>query len=78
MKKERQEIIERLVKLNPAFRPPADYIRVKPHRKLYIPQKEYPMYNFIGLIIGKTKTRQHTHHHCMSTGGPCLVSRPLD
>jgi splicing factor 1 len=65
LKKERQEIIERLVKLNPAFRPPADYIRVKPHRKLYIPQKEYPMYNFIGLIIGTTQ-----HHHCMSTGGP--------
>lgn len=49
-----QEIIERLVKLNPSYRPPSDYVRQKPSRKLYIPVKEYPTYNFIGLIIGQS------------------------
>ncbi|XP_068635725.1 splicing factor-like protein 1 [Aristolochia californica] len=48
----RREIILRLVRKNPTFRPsPA----VKPsnfQRKLYIPVKEYPGYNFIGPIIG--------------------------
>ena len=48
---ERAGIIESLVKLNPSFQP-ADYVRRRPSRKLYIPVKEYPGYNFIGLIIG--------------------------
>ncbi|KMZ72935.1 splicing factor-related [Zostera marina] len=50
--KERQEIISQLIKRNPAFRPPADYRPPKLHKKLYIPMKEFPGYNFIGLIIG--------------------------
>ncbi|KAI0510527.1 hypothetical protein KFK09_011131 [Dendrobium nobile] len=50
--KERQEIISKLIQKNPAFRPPADYRPPKLHKKLYIPMKEYPGYNFIGLIIG--------------------------
>lgn len=50
--KERQEIISQLIKKNPAFRPPADYRPPKLQKKLYIPMKEYPGYNFIGLIIG--------------------------
>lgn len=48
LRKERQEVIERMLKINPLFQPPRDYVRQKPHRKLYIPQKEYPQYNFIG------------------------------
>lgn len=43
------------MKLNPMFRPPADFVRTKPHRKLYIPTEEYPGYNFIGearLVLG--------------------------
>jgi len=52
LRKERQEVIERLLKLNPLFRPPADYVRQKPSKKLYIPVKDFPNYNFIGLIIG--------------------------
>ncbi|TFJ87948.1 hypothetical protein NSK_001294 [Nannochloropsis salina CCMP1776] len=52
LKKERQDVIERLLKINPLFRPPADYVRQKPFRRLYIPIKEFPTYNFIGLIIG--------------------------
>lgn len=50
--RERQEIISRLIKKNPAFKPPADYRPPKLYKKLYIPMKEYPGYNFIGLIIG--------------------------
>eukprot|EP00952_Eustigmatos_sp_NYUAD-ZCMA_P003269 14306-Eustigmatos_ZCMA.PRE.1 len=52
LKKERNDVIEKLIKLNPLYRPPSDYVRPKPFRKLYIPQNEYPQYNFIGLIIG--------------------------
>ncbi|KAB1670203.1 hypothetical protein ES319_1Z190600v1 [Gossypium barbadense] len=50
--KERQEIISQILKKNPAFKPPADYRPPKLQKKLYIPMKEYPGYNFIGLIIG--------------------------
>ncbi|CAL1354757.1 unnamed protein product [Linum trigynum] len=52
LNKERQEIISQIIKKNPAFKPPADYRPPKLHKKLYIPMKEYPGYNFIGLIIG--------------------------
>ena len=52
LNRERQEIISQLIKKNPAFRPPADYRPPKLQKKLYIPMKEYPGYNFIGLIIG--------------------------
>lgn len=52
LNRERQEIIAQIIKRNPAFKPPADYRPPKLHKKLYIPMKEYPGYNFIGLIIG--------------------------
>ncbi|XP_050220855.1 splicing factor-like protein 1 [Mercurialis annua] len=50
--KERQDILTQMIKKNPAFKPPADYRPPKLNKKLYIPMKEYPGYNFIGLIIG--------------------------
>ncbi|PSS33191.1 Branchpoint-bridging protein [Actinidia chinensis var. chinensis] len=52
LNKERQEIISQIIKKNPAFKPPADYRPPKLQKKLHIPMKEYPGYNFIGLIIG--------------------------
>ncbi|KAK4363480.1 hypothetical protein RND71_018721 [Anisodus tanguticus] len=52
LNRERQEIISEIIKKNPAFKPPADYRPPKLQKKLYIPMKEYPGYNFIGLIIG--------------------------
>ncbi|KAI5670215.1 hypothetical protein M9H77_10579 [Catharanthus roseus] len=52
LNRERQEIISQMIKKNPAFKPPADYRPPKLQKKLYIPMKEYPGYNFIGLIIG--------------------------
>jgi hypothetical protein len=51
LRKERQEVIERMLKVNPVYQPPRDYVRQKPHRKLYIPQREYPTYNFIGACV---------------------------
>jgi len=51
---ERHRIVERAKQFNPVFKPPADYkpLNIKKSRKIYIPAKEYPDYNFIGLIIG--------------------------
>ena len=34
------------------FRPPQDWRPTKKKRKIFVPEKEYPGYNFIGLIIG--------------------------
>jgi splicing factor 1 len=53
-------IIEQLIKLNPNYKPPTDYDRNKnkPQRKVYIPVKEFPNYNFIGLIIGPRGSTQ--------------------
>ncbi|XP_062185778.1 splicing factor-like protein 1 [Phragmites australis] len=52
LNRERQEIISQLIRRNPAFKPPSDYRPPKLQKKLYIPMKEFPGYNFIGLIIG--------------------------
>ena len=52
LKFERDTIIKRILKLKPNYVTPADYVRERPKRKLYIPAKEYPNYNFIGLVIG--------------------------
>jgi splicing factor 1 len=49
---ERAELIEKQLKLNPAFQTPADYRKQKLQVRLEIPVKEFPEYNFIGLIIG--------------------------
>lgn len=49
---QRGKIIEELIAINPQFQPPADYIRARPFKRLIIPFREFPTYNFIGLIIG--------------------------
>ncbi|GAB5590241.1 Branchpoint-bridging protein [Umbelopsis nana] len=50
---ERQRIIEDAIKRYPDFRPPADYRKAaKTTDKVYIPAKEFPEINFIGLLIG--------------------------
>ena len=41
-----------LLKKNPNYKPPADFRPPKKTRKLFIPQRDHPSYNFIGLIIG--------------------------
>jgi len=54
LNRERQKLIDKAMKLSPLFKPPADYKppQVKKTKKIYIPVKEHPEYNFIGLIIG--------------------------
>lgn len=49
---QRGDIIEELIKINPLYKPPTDYTRKKPFAKIFMPIKEFPTYNFIGLIIG--------------------------
>lgn len=67
LEKRRRETIDQLLKINPLFRPPADYARQKLHRKIYIPIREFPSYNFIGLIIGprgNTQKRMERETNC--------------
>ncbi|KAG0045150.1 hypothetical protein BGZ83_009596 [Gryganskiella cystojenkinii] len=50
---ERHQLIDGAIKKYPDFRPPADYKRpTKTTEKVYIPVKEFPEINFIGLLIG--------------------------
>ncbi|KAF8933714.1 hypothetical protein BGZ58_006182 [Dissophora ornata] len=50
---ERHQLIEGAIKKYPDFRPPSDYKRpTKTMDKVYIPVKEFPEINFIGLLIG--------------------------
>lgn len=67
---QRISIIEQLMKLNPTFQPPIDFIRAKPIRKIYIPKQKDPNYNFIGLIIGP---RGHTQKQMEQETG-CKIS----
>ncbi|KAF9158390.1 hypothetical protein DFQ26_007707 [Actinomortierella ambigua] len=50
---ERRHLIEGAIKKYPDFKPPADYRKpTKLQEKVYIPAKEFPEINFIGLLIG--------------------------
>ncbi len=67
LENERANIIESMMKLNPAFQVPEGYVKRKPSRKLYIPTKDHPGYNFIGLIIGprgNTQKRMERESGC--------------
>ena len=51
--RERDELIEFLMeRARGEFQPPPDWRPRKKERKLYVPEDEYPGYNFIGLILG--------------------------
>jgi len=71
---ERQELIHQAMKINPAFKPPADYrpISVKKTMKVHIPIDKYPDYNFIGLIIGP---RGDTHKQMEKKSGAKISIR---
>ncbi|KAK9103328.1 hypothetical protein Sjap_020582 [Stephania japonica] len=56
--KDRQRVISKLIKKNPTFMPPPEYKSSRFCMKLYIPVKEYPNYNFIGLIMGPCGNNQ--------------------
>ena len=56
---ERNDLILQLTSVNPSYRPPADWKKqTRFERRVYIPQKDYPDYNFIGLIIGPRGSTQ--------------------
>jgi len=50
----RHEKIQALLKINPAYKPPADYRapNIRLHDKVWIPQEAHPEINFVGLLIG--------------------------
>lgn len=51
---ERHILIEKALEINPGMQPPTDFqgMANTKTKKIYIPNKEFPDYNFIGLIIG--------------------------
>ncbi|KDO20388.1 hypothetical protein SPRG_13770 [Saprolegnia parasitica CBS 223.65] len=65
--RDRMRVMDQLVKVNPLFKPPPEYLKMKLQRKLPIPYKEYPTYNFMGLIIGPrghTQKRMEKEYNC--------------
>ncbi|KAJ1674266.1 hypothetical protein EV182_003632 [Spiromyces aspiralis] len=53
LEQERNGLIDKLIRTNPDYKPPSDYKRSTTiTEKLYIPAKEYPHINFIGLLLG--------------------------
>ncbi|KAF3444424.1 hypothetical protein FNV43_RR14116 [Rhamnella rubrinervis] len=49
---EKREIIGEILKLNPSYKAPPDYKPLLKETRVLIPVKEYPGYNFVGLIYG--------------------------
>lgn len=53
---ERMTLIDKALKADPNFRPPAEYQAAKrnlrPQEKVYIPTAEFPEINFFGLLVG--------------------------
>ncbi|XP_043715108.1 splicing factor-like protein 1 isoform X2 [Telopea speciosissima] len=49
---DRHTIISKLIQKSPVFKPPSDFKPSNLCKKVYIPVKEYPGHNLIGLIIG--------------------------
>ncbi|KAK6141831.1 hypothetical protein DH2020_024427 [Rehmannia glutinosa] len=55
---EKREIIGEVLKLNPTYKAPTDYKPLLKEAKVPIPIKEYPGYNFIGLVFGPASDTQ--------------------
>eukprot|EP00227_Mantoniella_beaufortii_P017484 CAMPEP_0197583056 /NCGR_PEP_ID=MMETSP1326-20131121/6090_1 /TAXON_ID=1155430 /ORGANISM="Genus nov. species nov., Strain RCC2288" /LENGTH=398 /DNA_ID=CAMNT_0043147225 /DNA_START=182 /DNA_END=1375 /DNA_ORIENTATION=+ len=49
---ERREVVQETLKCDPLYKPPHGHRALVKEVRLYIPAKENPGYNFIGLIIG--------------------------
>ena len=63
---DRNALIKALIKINPIFKPPG-WQDPDLRRKMYIPLKDFPGYNFIGLIIGprgNTQKRMERETSC--------------
>lgn len=56
LEEERVRLVDRAMKSDPNFHPPAEYHQQKkslrPQDKVYIPVKEFPEINFFGLLVG--------------------------
>uniref|UniRef100_A0A8R1EST6 Branchpoint-bridging protein n=1 Tax=Caenorhabditis japonica TaxID=281687 RepID=A0A8R1EST6_CAEJA len=54
LEQSRHEKIQALLRINPSFKPPADYRapNIRLHDKVWIPQEQFPDLNFVGLLIG--------------------------
>ncbi|KAI5753791.1 hypothetical protein M8J77_003407 [Diaphorina citri] len=54
LEEERHDLIQKMFKVNPEFKPPPDYKPpvIKVNDKVMIPQDEHPDINFVGLLIG--------------------------
>lgn len=50
----RHDKIQQLLRLNPAYKAPADYRapNIRLNEKVFIPQDDHPEINFVGLLIG--------------------------
>lgn len=57
----RCDLIEELIRMDPNYHPPTDYRPRKKHRKIFIPQKEYPGYNFIGMTPENSAVNMQVH-----------------
>ena len=56
---ERNDLILQLTAANSSYRPPSDWKKqTRFERRVYIPVRDYPDYNFIGLIIGPRGSTQ--------------------
>lgn len=56
--RERNQIIEDLIKLDPTYVAPADFKPLKKFKKLYIPDADDPSNKIAGLIIGERGQNQ--------------------
>ena len=78
IRKERNRVCEFLLKNDPEnFTAPHDYRPEKKTRKLFVPEKEYPGYNFVGLIIGprgntQKRLQRETNTRIVLRGKGCI------
>lgn len=56
LEEERVKLVDKQIKLDPNYRPPAEYAaakrNMKPSEKVYLPIKEFPEIKFFGLLVG--------------------------
>ena len=55
---ERRECVAKALEMDPLFKPPAGHRPLVHELRLYVPHKQYPGYNFLGLIIGPRGSTQ--------------------
>ena len=55
---ERREAVAKALEMDPLFKPPPGHRPLVHELRLYVPHKQYPGYNFLGLIIGPRGSTQ--------------------